>query len=147
MITITKRKMLIFLSIVAAIIIVAINIFLVQPIKIDNGNVHKIFIAVNLVSSQKDIHCSSTITEEKEIERVIEELEEIKAWRGDYSVEDIGERSPSAWVNFYDVEGNIVDQFQINYDILLYDSKFYLVSPSVHDKLKEICEKYGTYEE
>ncbi len=141
------KKIGVILAILGSIVL-CINWFynklFTTPIDLKPSEIGKIFIAVELTSTEEPLRGGATVTDNDNLKDVVNILNNIKVFKkGKYSLYDLEGESPTAWIHIYNKAGEVIDTIDIYYDILAYKVKYYKISMSEYNSLMEICQKYG----
>ena len=111
------------------------------------SKIKKINIMLECSAENADYSGSATITDKKEIGKVIHVLKRTKAYRGPYSENNLPGESPSAIIKFYDSANDSVEKssIYIYYDIAVSDAgEYYKVKmASAHKRIADLCGTYG----
>ncbi len=138
-----RKKIIKKMVIIVLVIVIAANIVLTKPIHLSKAGVEKVFVAVTISTNELVFDGQATVTKKCDVEEVIKTLNNITAFRfGKYSIYDLEGDSPTAWINLYDKEGEIVDSIYLYQNILSFNGKFYKMSMSEYKKLLKICDLY-----
>ena len=138
-----SRKWIIKIVGIILIIAVMVNVVTAKPIHLSTEGIEEVFVAVMISTNRLTFDGEATVTKQRDIEDVVKTLNSIRAFRwGRYSVDDLEGDSPTAWINLFDRERDIVDSIYFYQNILSYGDKFYKISMSEYDSLLKICKEY-----
>ena len=144
-----NRKRIIKIALIIVIIIaIMVNMVTIKPIHLNTKGVEEIFVAVMIDTNRLTFDGEATVSKRRDIADVVKRLNNIKTFRwGRYSVYDLEGDSPTAWIDLFDQEREVVDSIYFYQNILSYGNKFYKISMSEYDCLLKICKEYGEFQE
>lgn len=141
-----KKRIIKIVVIIIIIIAIMVNMVTTKPIHLSTKGVQEVFVAVMISTNRLTFDGEATVTKQRDIEDVVKILNNIRAFRwGRYSVYDLEGDTPTAWINLFDREREIVNSIYFYQNILSYGDKFYKISMSEYDSLLKICKDYGDF--
>lgn len=116
-----------------------------SPFHLRENNIYKIGLSIEYSAENQWISGHAIVENKNDIKEAVQILNKIKAYRGFYSIDDLPGESPSARVTVYKSETDLIGTtIMIYYDIIATsDGKYYKIDLSEHNKISDLCKKYG----
>lgn len=116
-----------------------------SPFHLKGNNIYKIGLSIEYSAEDQWISGHALVEDKNDIKQTVKILNKIKAYRGFYSIDDLPGESPSARVTIYESETDLIGTtIMMYYDIIVSsDGKYYKINISEHNKIRNLCEKYG----
>lgn len=116
-----------------------------SPFDIEEKEVYRIKLGIEYHAESKAISGEALIEDKEGIKETIDILNKIQGYRGFYSRKDLPGDSPSAIITIYSSESDVIGHTSMIYYnfIVPEEETYYKIKTSEHNKIAELCHKYG----